>query len=188
MLEAIGILLEAHFKFGSPDWSPVGDSLSTYNTIMFSSGRPTIRTPRFTVHVARSCSSRAPTTTLAPVRACDAAPRPRCPVPSSAAFLQRRGTAPLAPHPPIRARASLTWGVTRRGHCTCPPATPPVPTPRRRRSPHRHQALCEPTSLNLSKQQGDIMLKVHVASVCFKCFSCFGCMLQVFYLDVTKVD
>ena len=28
----------------------------------------------------------------------------------------------------------------------------------------------------------------HVASVCFKCFYCFKRMLQVFYLDVAKVD
>jgi hypothetical protein len=29
---------------------------------------------------------------------------------------------------------------------------------------------------------------MHVASVCFKCFRCFICMLQVFYLDVAKLD
>jgi hypothetical protein len=27
-----------------------------------------------------------------------------------------------------------------------------------------------------------------VADTCCKCFSCFVCMLQVFYLDVSKVD
>ena len=29
---------------------------------------------------------------------------------------------------------------------------------------------------------------MHVASVCFMCFGCFICMLQVFQLDVAKVD
>jgi hypothetical protein len=28
----------------------------------------------------------------------------------------------------------------------------------------------------------------NVLDVCCKCFSCFGYMLQVFYLNVTKVD
>jgi hypothetical protein len=45
-----------------------------------------------------------------------------------------------------------------------------------------------PTSLYSSKQQGDIALKPHVASVYFKCFRCFRGMLQVFYMDVAKVD
>jgi hypothetical protein len=27
-----------------------------------------------------------------------------------------------------------------------------------------------------------------VSDVCCKCFSCFGCILQVFHLDVSKVD
>jgi hypothetical protein len=31
-------------------------------------------------------------------------------------------------------------------------------------------------------------LKLHVASVYFKCFKCFRVMLQVFYIDVAKVD
>jgi hypothetical protein len=39
-----------------------------------------------------------------------------------------------------------------------------------------------------SKQQVDVHLKAHVASVCFKCFSCFRGMLQVFHMDVAKVD
>ena len=38
------------------------------------------------------------------------------------------------------------------------------------------------------EQQGDIALKTHVASVCFKCFRCFRGMLQVFHADVAKVD
>jgi hypothetical protein len=32
------------------------------------------------------------------------------------------------------------------------------------------------------------VLKMHVASVCFKCFRCFRGMLQVFHLDVAKLD
>jgi hypothetical protein len=40
----------------------------------------------------------------------------------------------------------------------------------------------------LPKQQGDIALKALVASTCFKCFRCFRGMLQVFYIDVAKVD
>ena len=32
------------------------------------------------------------------------------------------------------------------------------------------------------------MLKEHVAGLCFKCFRCFIGMLQVFYMDVAKVD
>jgi hypothetical protein len=32
------------------------------------------------------------------------------------------------------------------------------------------------------------VLKTHVASVCFKCFRCFRGMLQVFGMDVAKVD
>ena len=42
--------------------------------------------------------------------------------------------------------------------------------------------------LHSSKQQGDIALKAHVASVCFKCFSYFRDMLQGFRMDVAKVD
>jgi len=46
-----------------------------------------------------------------------------------------------------------------------------------------------PTSLLYSpKRQGDVALKPHVASVYFKCFKCFRGMLQVFYIDVAKVD
>jgi hypothetical protein len=37
-------------------------------------------------------------------------------------------------------------------------------------------------SLHSPKQQGDVALKAHIANVCFR-----G-MLQVFYLDVAKVD
>jgi hypothetical protein len=38
-----------------------------------------------------------------------------------------------------------------------------------------------------SKQQGGIVLKAHIVSVCFKCFKCFKYMLQVFHEDVAKV-
>jgi hypothetical protein len=42
------------------------------------------------------------------------------------------------------------------------------------------------TSLHSFKQQVDVALKAHVASVCFKCFRCFKSILQVFHMDVTK--
>jgi hypothetical protein len=43
------------------------------------------------------------------------------------------------------------------------------------------------TSVHSSKQQGDIVLKVHVASVCFKCFRSVISMLQVFHHGVAYV-
>ena len=43
-------------------------------------------------------------------------------------------------------------------------------------------------SLHSSKQQVDVALKAHVANVCFECFIYFGHMLQVFHLDVVKID
>jgi hypothetical protein len=45
-----------------------------------------------------------------------------------------------------------------------------------------------PMSLYSPKKQGDVALKAHVASVCFKCFRCFRGMLQVFHTNVAKVD
>jgi hypothetical protein len=39
-----------------------------------------------------------------------------------------------------------------------------------------------------SKQQRDVALKAHVASVRFKCCRCFRGMFQVFHMDVAKVD
>ena len=45
-----------------------------------------------------------------------------------------------------------------------------------------------PMSLYSPKQHGDVGLKVYVVSVCFKCFRCFRGMLQMFYMDVAKVD
>jgi hypothetical protein len=41
------------------------------------------------------------------------------------------------------------------------------------------------TSLHSPKQQGDVALKAHVGSVCFNCF--IG-ILQVFHMDVAKLD
>ena len=33
-----------------------------------------------------------------------------------------------------------------------------------------------------------LRLKAHVASICFKCFRCFRDTLQLFHMDVAKVD
>jgi hypothetical protein len=56
------------------------------------------------------------------------------------------GTAPAhLPHPPLRDSVDVRAGIE----------------------------LYMPTSLYLSKQQGDIVLKAHVASTYFKCFTCF---------------
>jgi hypothetical protein len=41
---------------------------------------------------------------------------------------------------------------------------------------------------SIAKQQGDVALRAHVGNVCFKCFICFKGMLQVFHMDVVKVD
>jgi hypothetical protein len=43
-------------------------------------------------------------------------------------------------------------------------------------------------SLHSSKQQIDVAVETHIASVCFKCFICFRDMLQVFHMDVAKLD
>jgi hypothetical protein len=43
-------------------------------------------------------------------------------------------------------------------------------------------------SLHSSKQQGSIVLNAHVASICFKCFRCLGGVLQVFHIDIVKID
>jgi hypothetical protein len=42
--------------------------------------------------------------------------------------------------------------------------------------------------LHSSEQQGDITLKARVSNVCFECFSYFRGMLQMFGMDVAKVD
>jgi hypothetical protein len=44
------------------------------------------------------------------------------------------------------------------------------------------------TSLNSAKQQEDVALKAHVASVCYKCFRCFTCMLQAYVSSVSGVS
>jgi hypothetical protein len=38
------------------------------------------------------------------------------------------------------------------------------------------------------KQQGDVVLKVHVKSIYSNCFTCFIGMSQVFHMDVAKVN
>jgi hypothetical protein len=43
-------------------------------------------------------------------------------------------------------------------------------------------------SLHSSKQQLDATLEAYVARLCLKCFRCFIVMLQVFHMDVAKVD
>ena len=43
-------------------------------------------------------------------------------------------------------------------------------------------------SLHSVEQQGDVALKAHVARVYFNCFRCFRGMLQVFHMDVAKID
>jgi hypothetical protein len=46
-------------------------------------------------------------------------------------------------------------------------------------------ARAEPAPIQAVK---NVALKLHVASVYFKCFKCLRGMLQVAYIDVTKVD
>jgi hypothetical protein len=41
---------------------------------------------------------------------------------------------------------------------------------------------------SIPKQQGNVALKAHIANICFKCFRCFEGILQVFYMNVVKVD
>jgi hypothetical protein len=57
---------------------------------------------------------------------------------------------------------------------------PPVPLP-------PVNSLCRRASI-LTSSKGDVTLKAYVASVCFKCFRCFRGTLQVFCMDVVKVD
>jgi hypothetical protein len=56
-----------------------------------------------------------------------------------------------------------------------------------RRRPLR-QCRAHNDELYSSKQQGDIALKAHVASICFKCLRCSRGILPVFQMDVVKVD
>jgi hypothetical protein len=46
---------------------------------------------------------------------------------------------------------------------------------------------CRRASIS-SKEQRDVALKMHVASVHFKCLRCFRGMLQLFHMDVAKAD
>jgi hypothetical protein len=45
-----------------------------------------------------------------------------------------------------------------------------------------------PTRIYSPQQQGDVTLKLYVASVYFKRFNYFRGTLQLFYIDVAKVD
>jgi hypothetical protein len=53
---------------------------------------------------------------------------------------------------------------------------------RRRYSPPEGRCRCD-----VRPQQGDVAMKAHVASVCFKCFKHFRGMLQLFHMDFAKV-
>jgi hypothetical protein len=64
-----------------------------------------------------------------------------------------------------------------------------VPLLGHRRTPCAAAALASSsatTSLHSSKQQDNVALKAHIASVYFKCFRLFGGELQVFYINVEK--
>jgi hypothetical protein len=45
-----------------------------------------------------------------------------------------------------------------------------------------------PTSLYLRSSKEMFKLKEHVTNICFECFRCFKNMLQVFYINVAKVN
>jgi hypothetical protein len=45
-----------------------------------------------------------------------------------------------------------------------------------------------PRSLHFAEKQEDVALKAHVARVCSNCFRCFRDILQVFHMDVAKID
>jgi hypothetical protein len=66
--------------------------------------------------------------------------------------------------------------------------------PERRGSRHRralhglHQWTPDNGELPFFQAQGDVALKLYVASVYFKCFRCFRGMLQVFYMGIAIVD
>jgi hypothetical protein len=57
----------------------------------------------------------------------------------------------------------------------CHPPSPP--------RPHSWIPLCSALSARLPG-----FVESHIASVYFKCFRCFKCMLQVFQIDIVKVD
>ena len=106
--------------------------------------------------------------------------------------------------PPVFSPLRLPLSITR----SCPPSSPPCLPPTfstgaachgllyriYRGLLHRNGKLCATgelhvlTSLHSPKRQGDVALKAHVAGVYFKCFRCFRGMLQVFHIDVSKVD
>ena len=82
------------------------------------------------------------------------------------------------PRASARPAQCLRWGT-----CDAASARASASSMRRLRPSLRRRAPAT-TSLHSSKQQGDIALNAHVASVCFKCFR--G-VLQVFQIDVAKI-
>jgi hypothetical protein len=68
------------------------------------------------------------------------------------------------------------------------PSPPELHATLRHRAPHA-VLISVSMSLQSSKQHVDVVLKnIDRKSVCLKCFRCFGDMLQVFRMDVVKVD
>jgi hypothetical protein len=60
---------------------------------------------------------------------------------------------------------------------------------RRRRSPPEGRGRCWRRGRRDTRpQQGDVAMKAHVASVCFKYFRRFWGILQLFHMNVAKVD
>jgi hypothetical protein len=102
-------------------------------------------------------------------------------------FCRRRMPAP----PPLKPRVPPTR-TSRRGHCRdpCRQRAPHRQPPRTRGIELRSGVKLHSDELHSSKQQGDIALalKAHVVSSCFKCFICLRGMLQVFRMDVAKID
>jgi hypothetical protein len=93
---------------------------------------------------------------------------------------------------PIAAVAS-TAGIARLGHRTHPIAGAAGRSSGATQPPahchllHRdHTTRFHCVVLRLPASQ--VLLKAHVVSVCFKCFKYFKCMLQVFQMDVVKID
>jgi hypothetical protein len=103
-------------------------------------------------------SSRRTPSPAAPAPACYA-PRPRC----------------CAPRPVPHAHRGAAGVLPR----CCP----------RRRSPLEGHGHCQRHGRRDARpQQGDVAMKAHVGSICFKYFRCFRGMLQLFHMDVAKVD
>jgi hypothetical protein len=112
----------------------------------------------------------------------------------------RHASSPIVP--------ALARCVSRPGCCTpCPipcarrGATRVLQTPsparaevllgcyRRHSSPPEGRGRCRCRGCRDARpQQGDVAMKAHVASVCFKCFRRFRDMLQLFHMGVVKVD